>query len=495
VLHRTSPTEVLNLLRVLLINPAIRPEQFGRFASLLEAMPCIGVAYIGTFLAQAGHDVRIFDDFALRGGEDAILAAIEGFQPQAVGVSVLTPVAPAVYGLLGRVRSRWPEIRLFAGNIHADIFPEEALEHVDAVVHGEGEQTSVDLMAAWADQKSPAGIPGISVKVNGRVETGAERALVQDLDSFPFPNWDLLPVNRYSLLPLGTVAKPIVAVAASRGCPYRCTYCALENQGKIYRKRSVGNVVDEIEHNVRRFGVKQIGFMDPIFPMGRKHAVEFSKEMIRRGLNEKVVWLSELRTDSVDREALVWLKKSGCRRLVFGIESGVDSLLKAVNKRNQASVSRETIRHCREVGITTVGLFMIGLPGETPAQTQETIEYACSLELDFAKFAITVPFPGSELFEQMRKDGHLNRTDWENYTTFNPDIHNIVIASRVQSPAQLLESLRDATFRFYMRPRLIARQLLTIRTIDARQMAHGLWSLMPDLGKKTGLSFKGTKSA
>jgi anaerobic magnesium-protoporphyrin IX monomethyl ester cyclase len=474
--------------RVLLINPSIRPEQFGRFASLLEAMPCIGVAYIGTFLSQAGHDVRIYDDFALRGGEPAILEAIQGFQPHAVGVSILTPVAPAVYAILARVRSRWPGIRLFAGNIHADLFPEEALEYVDAVVHGEGEEATVELMAAWADKKSPAGIPGISVMDNGACETGPERALVKDLDSFPFPNWDLLPVNRYSLLPLGTVAKPIVAVAASRGCPYRCTYCALENQGKIYRKRSVGNVVDEIEHDVRRFGVKQIGFMDPIFPMGRRHAVEFSKEMIRRGLNEKVVWLSELRTDSVDREALVWLKKSGCRRLVFGIESGVDSLLKTVNKQNQSSVSRETVRHCREVGITTVGLFMIGLPGETPAQTQETIEYACSLELDFAKFAITVPFPGSELFEQMRKDGRLNRTDWENYTTFNPDIHNIVIASRVQSPEQLLEALRDATFRFYMRPRLIARQLINIRTVDARQMVNGLWSLMPDLGKKAGLS-------
>jgi radical SAM superfamily enzyme YgiQ (UPF0313 family) len=450
-------------------------------------MPCIGVAYIGTFLSQAGHDVRIYDDFALRGGEREILRVIERFQPHAVGVSILTPVAPAVYQLLGRVRARWPEIQLFAGNIHADIFPEEALEHVDAVVHGEGEQASVELLAAWTDKKSGAGIPGVSVREKGRLERGPERALVKDLDSFPFPNWDLLPVNRYSLLPLGTVAKPIVAVAASRGCPYRCTYCALENQGKIYRKRSVGNVVDEIEHDVRRFGVKQIGFMDPIFPMGRKHAIEFSQEMIRRGLNEKVVWLSELRTDSVDREALEWLKKSGCRRLVFGIESGVDSLLANVNKGNKASVSRETIHHCREVGITTVGLFMIGMPGETPAQTQETIEYACSLELDFAKFAITVPFPGSELFEQMRRDGLLNRTDWENYTTFNPDIRNIVIASQVQSPKQLLEALREATFRFYMRPKLIARQLLTIRTIDARQMANGLWSLMPDLGKKAGM--------
>jgi radical SAM superfamily enzyme YgiQ (UPF0313 family) len=126
---------------------------------------------------------------------------------------------------------------------------------------------------------------------------------------------------------------------------------------------------------------------------------------------------------------------------------------------------------------------MIGLPGETPEQTRETIEYACSLDLDFAKFAITVPFPGSEIFRQMRRDGRLNRTDWENYTTFNPDKRSIVVASQVQSPEQLLEALRSATFRFYMRPRLIARQLLSIRTIDARQMASGLWSILPDIRK------------
>ena len=144
----------------------------------------------------------------------------------------------------------------------------------------------------------------------------------------------------------------------------------------------------------------------------------------------------------------------------------------------------ETIRHCREVGITTVGLFMIGLPGESPKQTQQTIEYACSLDLDFAKFAITVPFPGSELYTQMVQDGRLNRRDWENYTTFNPDRRQIVVASDVQSPEQLLDALREATTRFYMRPRMIARQLFTIRTVDARQMASGLWSLLPDIGSR-----------
>ena len=471
-------------MRVLLLNPSIRSEQFGRFASLLEAMPCIGVAYVGTFLSRAGHSVRIYDDFALRGGQEAILSEISSFRPDALGVSVLTPVATDVQALLRVVRERWPEMRIFTGNIHADLFPEESLEYADAVIHGEAECAAVELLAAWETGRDGQGIAGVTVKVGDSLHKGPNRPLDHDLDSYPFPDWGLLPYRRYSLLPLGTVAKPIVAVAASRGCPFTCTYCALENQGKIYRKRSVQNVVDEIQYDVERFGVRQIGFMDPIFPMGRKHAIEFSQEMIRRGLNEKVVWLSELRTDVVDREALVWLKKSGCRRLVFGIESGVDALLTNVNKQNTAERSRETIRHCREIGITTVGLFMIGMPGETPEQTRQTIEYACSLELDFAKFAITVPFPGSELYVQMVADGRLNRRDWENYTTFNPDTEQIVVASDVQSPEQLLTALREATARFYMRPRMIERQLFSIRTIDARQMASGLWSIVPDVVRR-----------
>lgn len=466
--------------RVFLLNPSIRDEQFGRFAALLEPMPCIGLAYVATFLSQAGHEVLAYDDFALRGGPEGVLAAMERFRPEAFGASVLTPVARDVRALAGRIRERWPGIRMFFGNIHADLFPEEFLDVGDAVIHDEAEHASVELLEAWGRGGTGEGIAGVTVRRGDDLARGPHRPLPTNLDAYPFPDWGLLPYSRYSLLPLGTIQKPIVAIAASRGCPFRCTYCSIENQGKVYRKRSIRNVVDEIEYGVKTWGIKQYGFMDPIFPMGPRHGIDFSREMIRRGLHEKVVWLAECRTDVVDKESLAWLKKSGCRRLVFGIESGVDALLKGVKKQNTAGRSRDTVRWCREVGITTVGLFMIGLPDETPEQTMATIEYACSLELDFAKFAITVPFPGSELYREQVRSGVLTRRDWENFTTFNPDQDRIVVASRVQSPRQLLESLREATFRFYLRPRLIARQLIKIRSIDARQMAHGLWSVVPD---------------
>ena len=468
-------------MRVLLLNPSIRPEQFGRFAGLLEAMPCGGLAYVATFLSHAGHEVRVFDDFALRLGEAAFEAEVARFVPDVVGISVLTPVATHVRALVERLRHRHPSLRFLFGNIHADLFPEEFLGPRDAVVHREGEHAAVEILERWQQGRAAVGLPGVSAMDGAELVRGPVRALRDDLDSYPFPDWNLLPYQRYTLLPLGTVARPIVSVVAGRGCPFRCSYCALENQGKSYRKRSVGSVVDEIEQDVRRFGVRQVGFMDPIFPISNRQAMEFSREMIRRGLHDKVVWLSELRTDLLSRESLAWMKKAGCRRLVFGIESGDDALLAGVNKRNTAARSRQTIRWCRELGITTVGLFMLGLPGETPAQTKATIDYACSLELDFAKFAITVPFPGSELYQSMVQGGRLNRRDWENFTTMNPDTAHICVASEVQSPAQLVAALRRATMRFYLRPRMVARQLFQVRTVDARQMAAGLWSVVPDL--------------
>jgi len=468
-------------MRVLLLNPSIRPEQFGRFSGLLEAMPCGGLAYVATFLSEAGHEVRVFDDFAMRLGETAFELEVARFRPEVVGISVLTPVATHMRALVDRLRAAHPGLRFLFGNIHADLFPEEFLAEGDAVVHREGEHSSVEVLAAWSEGRSAEGIAGVTVRVGDDLVRGPTRALRDDLDDWPFPDWNLLPYQRYSLLPLGTIARPIVSVVAGRGCPFKCHYCALENQGKTYRKRKVAGVVDEIQRDVEVFGVRQVGFMDPIFPLGDRHAIDFSREMVRRGLHDKVVWLSELRTDVVSREALVWMRKSGCRRLVFGIESGDDDLLRSVGKNNSSARSRQTVRWCRELGITTVGLFMIGLPGETPAQTRATIDYACSLELDFAKFAITVPFPGSELYAQMATEGKLARRDWENFTTMNPDTTQICVASDVQSPEQLLAALREATFRFYMRPRMIARQLFKIRSVDARQMAAGLWSIAPDM--------------
>jgi radical SAM superfamily enzyme YgiQ (UPF0313 family) len=166
----------------------------------------------------------------------------------------------------------------------------------------------------------------------------------------------------------------------------------------------------------------------------------------------------------------------GARRVLMGIESGVDLLLGNVNKNLNTDKVREGVKNLADANIQSVGLFMIGLPGETPEMTRETIEFAVDLDLDFAKFAITVPFPGSQLFEdQWQKT--LFRDDWDNYTTFNPDPDRLVYHPEGYDPEELIRMQSWALKRFYMRPRQIWRQMVELRTLSPKVLLYGLYGI------------------
>jgi radical SAM superfamily enzyme YgiQ (UPF0313 family) len=190
------------------------------------------------------------------------------------------------------------------------------------------------------------------------------------------------------------------------------------------------------------------------------------------------VWLSETRADRLDPETCRLMYASGCRRVLLGIESGNVRLLENVGKRLAPDEVREGVKNAREAGIQTVGLFMIGLPGETPALTRETVEFAVSLDLDFAKFAITVPFPGSALFRDAWQKT-LFRDDWENYVTFNPDPDRLVYHPDGYDPAELIRMQSWALRRFFARPRQVRRQLFELRTLTPRNVVQGLWGMVP----------------
>ncbi len=236
-------------------------------------------------------------------------------------------------------------------------------------------------------------------------------------------------------------------------------------------------VVDEIEYLVERFKIKQFGFVDPIFPLDREHCIEFSKEMIKRGLNKKVLWTTETKVDTIDYELVSLMKEAGLRRLIFGLESGVKELLRNVKKNYDLEKAKEAVRACKRAGVETIGLFMIGLPGETKELTLKTIQFAKDLDLDFAKFAITVPFPGSELYESLVREGKLNRKDWENYTTFNPDPDKLVYVPEGMDAKELIKLQRKAVRDFYLRPKMIMRQFFQIRTLSLKTIWKGFLSL------------------
>ena len=467
-------------MRILLINPSMNLKKLGRFAGLLEPMPCIGLAYIAAALEQHGCQVRVIDMFAEGLGVDDVVNRAANFRPELIGMTVLTPSAPVCSAISQQLRRRVPGAKIVWGGVHADVFGPEIVRSRDAdfAVHGDGEITVCELVDAMSEENGDfAAIDGLTWMADGEPVTNKARAINQDLDSLPYPAWHLFPYHRYGLLPFADFAKPVLTISGSRGCPYRCDYCSLiHTGGKVYRRRDPIKIVDEYEFLVDRYGVKQIGFIDPIFPLVKKDLEPFCDELVARGLDKKCQWLSETRADRLDPETCQMMYDGGCRRVLMGIESGVDMLLGNVNKKITTEKVRTGVENARNAGIQTVGLFMIGMPGETPEMTKETVEFAVELDLDFAKFAITVPFPGSKLFEdRWQKD--LFRDDWENYTTFNPDPDRLIYHPHGYDPATLVKMQSWALRRFYMRPRQLKKQFLELRTISPKMLLYGIYGM------------------
>ena len=477
-------------IRVLLINPSMNLHKLGRFAKLLEPMPCIGLAYIAGALERHGTSVAVIDMFAEGLSADQVMQRTVEYAPDLVGMTVLTPSEPICSALSQMIRAKLPNAKIVWGAVHAEVFAKDIVLQgkADFVVHHDGEETICELVDAIEHgQQDFSMIDGLTwlhressfqASQKGTPVTNKDRRLLTDLDSLAYPAWHLFPYHKYGLLPFADFAKPVLTMTGSRGCPYRCDYCSLINTGgKVYRRRDPIKIVDEYEYLVDRYKVKQIGFVDPIFPLVKKDLKPFCDELVARGLDKRCQWLSETRCDRLDKETCDLMYYGGCRRVLMGIESGVDLLLGNVNKNITTQKVREGVANAKSAGLQTVGLFMIGMPGETPEMTKETVEFSLDLDLDFAKYAITVPFPGSKLFEdRWQKD--LFRDDWENYTTFNPDPDRLVYHPHGYDPKLLIQMQSWALRKFYLRPEQIKKQIFELQTISPKMLLYGIYGMV-----------------
>lgn len=468
-------------MKVLLIVPPFNFEKFGRFKEFAKPFACSGLAYIAAVLEKNNIEVNVIDAFALRLNESEVLDIIKDKKPDVVGISCLTPTAPIVFSLAKNIKRYSNKITIVLGNIHASFFAENILinESVDVIVHGEGEYTMAELVQAIEEHKDFSGVKGISFRSNGKIIKTKPRELLKNLDDLPFPAWHLFPFKKYSLLSLGNVAKSHgLSIFGSRGCIYRCTFCCLQDtQGRYYRRREPRKIVDEIEYLMNNFSVRQVGFMDPIFPFSKQDGFEFCNEMVKRGLNTKIAWICETRPDMIDRELLKAMKHAGCKRIAYGLESGAQILLDNVKKGSKLSRIRDVIKYTKKENIQTLGFFMLGLPGETEETVRKTINFAKELDLDFAKFSITIPFPGSQLYEDLVSSMNFKRQDWENFVPYNPVPENLVYVPGNIEPEQLIKLQRLAHIEFYLRLRIIFRHLFKVRTVSIKDLFLGFMSL------------------
>lgn len=471
---------------LLLIPPTNLDKSYGTLKSFSNPQPSIGVAYIAAVLKDHGYEVEVVDAYVNQYDLSKITEIIGHHSPDIIGISVLTPSADVVYEISRNIRVIFPYIKIVMGNMHASLFSNEILSnnYADFVVHREGEFIMLELVKIIENKGNLEAVKGISFKKNGVIVHNPLRPHIDDLDSLPFPAWDLLPMDKYSTDPRTEVMKGVVErqILATRGCPNQCTFCSSRTErslGSRYRMRSPKNIVNEIEYMDRHFDVEVFAFVDLAFPLVKHHAMAVCQEIIDRGLHKKITWTSECRVKPIDLEILAKMKESGCVRINFGIESGNDAILKMLKKNFTTEEVKKTVKIAQDVGLEVDGMFMIGLPSETEETIRETIDFAIELNVRYAIFNLFVPYPGCELWDELLSQNKISFKSWSDFTsypTYSGGVPVYVPDGLLKEKLMRLQS--KAMRKYYFRPRFVLNELKNFKTDKIPHYIEGLRGLL-----------------
>jgi len=290
---------------------------------------------------------------------------------------------------------------------------------------------------------------------------------INDLDSLPFPRWDLVTEDRKRRLGIKWSSRPVgggFPLLASRGCPEFCTYCPHRILAG-YRVRSIANIADELERLCDIQKRPYVIFRDPLFSEQRDRCLELCDAILSRGL--RLTFEAETRLDRLDVELLDRLYEAGFRAMSFGVEATDPATLKKSGRRPIPQAhQRQIIDHCRKKGIVTAAFYVLGFLQETWESIAATIDYSTQLGSTVAQFKILTPYPGTPLFKRL--EPHITETDWEQFDGFTPTFTHGTL-----SQAELKYLLGAAYARFYMRPSYLANYL-RISAPQVQRLVHRL---------------------
>ena len=445
------------MLRVVLINPPyIYPQ------------PSMGLSLIGAIIEREGYQVEIVD-----GNRSDIVPIVA--HADVVGFTAMTPMIDWALELASRFKNMG--LITVLGGAHATLLPEETLKAgqcIDVIVRGEGDETIIELLWALENNESLDNVFGISFMRNGEIINTPDRIENVDLDSLPFIPW-----QRYKPHPPHGRQLPFASMITSRGCPYHCAFCSKSVFGNKFRGQSPERVVEEIAYYKDKFGIKEIAFYDDVFTLDRWRAYYIAEEILRRGL--KISWTCETRVNLVDKYLLNHMKKAGCYAIAYGIESASPEILKLLDKDITINQVKAAVRMTGEAGMQTIGYFMIGSPNETVDTIRDTIELAKGLKLDYAQFAIAMPFPGTKLSEYYEKD-----IPWKSFVYAGNQVVPVFESDNL-SRDDIQYWASRAYKEFYVRPSYVFQRLCRVRSIgDVRVLANGMSMLAENVRNKEG---------
>ena len=455
-------------MKVLIVNPPTctgmkyiregRCEQ--RLNSFQYVMVPISLPMIAGALEADKHNVKLLDCIANDVDIEGLKKNISEFDPGLVLFNMSTATSSSDVAVINMMRSVSNAHFTVIGN-HATSLPDEVLtaSTLNSVIRREPELTAQDLVDAVEKGRDLLKVLGISLKQSdGTIIHNEDRPFNENLDDLPFAARHLLDNAKYTL---PVINEPYTLIITSRGCPHSCIYCtAFQYYGKKLRLRSAENVVDEMQECFEKHNLRNFTMWSDTFNQNRKFVMEVCAELKKRGLEKRIRWMANSRVDHVDPEVLREMRSSGCIGVSYGVESGVEEILKNMKKGATAEQARIAVRQTKEAGIEVLTHIIFGLPGETMETIKETIKYVKELDPDYAQFYCAIPFPKTELEEMGKKNGWITTDDYAKYELNQPILHLPTL-----SVEQLQEARNMAYRQFYLRPSYILKRLRKIKSL------------------------------
>jgi len=462
-------------INILLINPPWEKplgDMRAKF-KVVSCLPSLGLGYLASSLEKKGHEVNILDLNIQRMDASALaqFLMLKDSKPSFVGITSTATTIYRAFEIAEVCKIVFPDAKVVLGGVQPTVMPEVVLSNkfVDYVIRGEGEYVFLELI----EGRDIRTIQGLSYKIENKFIHNPNQAPIQDLDKVPFPAYHLFSINKYHP-PQGLFRRlPAINLITSRGCPFRCTYCATQTiwPGKI-RFRSIDNVIEELRELVARYRIREISFSDDTLVSVRSRIVELCEKILKNGIN--ITWSCNAIVNFVDQEVLRLMKKAGCHHICYGIESADQQILKNINKHIKLEDAREAMRLTKRVGISCRASFMFGNPGETSDSMKKTLDFALASNPDFALFNITTPYPGTPLYQWAKEKGYLISEDYSLYTASKCLMNLPTVSSQ-----EIDEFTRFAWKKFYSRPSYCFERILKIRSIyDLKAYGKAFFSLL-----------------
>lgn len=387
----------------------------------------LGILYIAAYLDKEGYSVKIIDPDTGTYGFKDIVSFIKNNKPRAIGISAFSSEVYFVHKIARAIRGVC-DSKIILGGVHGTLMPEDtlnAIPEIDFIVINEGEITIHELMKSIDGNGDFKEIKGIAYRDGSDIYINEPQPFISDLDSIPLPARHLTDMEKYSL----------PSIMGKRGCPRNCFYCSSPRTSRRrVRFRSPENVLEEVGILYSKYNKRFIKFRDDDFTVNKKWAVDVCEGLIRKGYSD-LKFDCNCRVDSVDYEMLKLLRRAGCEKIIFGVESGSQNSLNKMNKKTTLQQGEDAIRLTKKAGIATYANFILGFPWETKKHLWETAKYANSLSSNYVKFYFATPYPGTKFYEVALENKLMSPFSLSQFENGQPYMH--AYGKQVYKPTEI----------------------------------------------------------